>query len=174
MSSRARLWLIVAAVLVAAAALVAWRTARGKVVPVEVVLVERGTVEQTATNSRAGTVTARRRARLSPDFGGRVVAIPHRQGDTVREGDVVLELDAVLERGDVELRQREVGAARAETQRACRGAEGAAREVARTRQLAADGILSPDLLDRLETQAQEADCRVPGGPGSRGERAVRR
>ena len=47
-------------------------------IPVSVVPVERGRVEETVTNSRAGTVKARQRAKLSPEIGGRVAEIPHR------------------------------------------------------------------------------------------------
>ena len=37
---------------------------------VSVIQVERGRVEETMTNSRAGTVKARQRANLSPEIGG--------------------------------------------------------------------------------------------------------
>jgi len=75
-------------------------------VPVEVVTVAPGRVEQTVTNSRAGTVRTRRRAKLSPEVGGRVVAIPHREGQRVRAGDVVLELDGELQRAKVDVAAR--------------------------------------------------------------------
>src|SRR5262249_38297339 len=65
-------------------------------VPVTVTPVGRGRVEETVTNSRAGTVKARRRAQMSPEVGGRVVAIPHREGERVKAGDVLLELDPSL------------------------------------------------------------------------------
>ena len=44
-------------------------------IPVKVVRVERGRVESTVTNTKAGTVRARRRAQLSSEVGGRVVEI---------------------------------------------------------------------------------------------------
>lgn len=151
---RAALWIALA--LAVAAVLWLWTSRQRQSVPVEVFRVERGTVEQTATNSRAGTVQAKRRARLSPELGGRVLEIPFRQGQTVKAGDVVLVLESSLERAEVDLRQRELLAARADGERACEAAERAAREAARNRQLAADGILSADLLDRLDSMASEA------------------
>src|SRR5207247_2013213 len=59
--------------------------------PVRVAEVRRDRVEQTVTNSRAGTVKTRHRADLSPEIGGRVVALPHRKGDRVEAGEVVLQ-----------------------------------------------------------------------------------
>jgi len=46
-------------------------------IPVFVMDVERGRVEETITNSRAGTIIASQRAKLSPEIGGRVAEIPH-------------------------------------------------------------------------------------------------
>src|SRR5262245_46559830 len=75
-------------------------------VSVQVATVERGRVEQTVTNSRAGTVKARRRAKLSPQEGGRAIAVPKRKGDRVKAGEVLLELDASVERARLDLARR--------------------------------------------------------------------
>lgn len=128
------------------------------VVPVRAVAVERGAVERTATNTRAGTVEARRRTKLSPDQGGRVAALPHRKGDRVRAGDVLLELDASLEQGQLDLARRELAAAAAERERVCLAAERARRELERNRKLAEQQILAADLLDRYDSAAREADA----------------
>jgi len=61
-------------------------------IPVFVMDVERGRVEETVTNWRAGTIIASQRAKLSPEIVGRVAAIPHRKGAHVRAGDVLLRL----------------------------------------------------------------------------------
>jgi HlyD family secretion protein len=136
---------------------VAW-LARPERVPVEVATVERGRVEETATNSRAGTVEARRRAKLSPEIGGRVTAIPHAEGERVERGDVLLELDPALERGEVTLRRRELEATRAEAERACLAASRAGRELERQRRLAAERLVAEDALDRFASAALEADA----------------
>ncbi len=49
-------------------------------IPVQVVRADRGPVESAITNTQAGTLRARRRARHSPEVGGRVVKIAHREG----------------------------------------------------------------------------------------------
>jgi HlyD family secretion protein len=143
-------------------------------VAVEVQRVTRGPVESTATNSRAGTVKARRRAKLSPQEGGRVVALPHRKGDRVKAGDAVLELDSSVQRAKLELARREVDTAAAERRRACLAAERAGRELARNRGLAAKGIVSTDVLDQVESAAltAEAACEAAQATEKRVEAAV--
>lgn len=131
---------------------------RTEAIEVEVAAVEHGRVERTATNTRAGTIEARRRAKLSPEIGGRAVRIPYREGERVEAGAVVLELDAALERAEIELRRRQLASAAAEAERACLAAERAGREVERNRQLAADELVAEDLLDRLESAAREAEA----------------
>jgi HlyD family secretion protein len=157
-SPRTRRRLIVAGIVVVVlGALVAWRLAPERV-PVRVVAVERGLVEEIATNSRAGTVEARRRAKISPDQGGRVAELPRRRGDRVRAGEVLLRLDDSLERGQVAVGDREHAAARAERERACLAGELARRELERNRELARQQIIAHDLLDRLESAAREAEA----------------
>ena len=53
--------------------------------PIKVVLktVETGTVEASVANTRAGTVMACQRARLSPAIGGQIAALPVKEGDHV-------------------------------------------------------------------------------------------
>ena len=123
-------------------------------VVVQVAGVARGTVEQTVTNSRAGTVKARRRAKLSPQEGGRVVALPKRKGERVRAGEVLLELDPSVLQARLDLSRRERDAAIAEESRACLAADRTTRELERNRRLAAEGIVSTDLLDQVQSSAR--------------------
>ena len=143
-------------------------------VPVEVATVERGTVEQTVTNSRAGTVKARRRAKLSPQEGGRVVALPKRKGDRVQAGDVLLQLDPDLAVARLDLAERERESAVAEARRACLAAERAARELERNRRLEKEGIVSRDLLDQVESGARTATaaCDAVRATAQRAEASV--
>jgi len=129
-------------------------------VKVAIARVSRGEVQETVTNSRAGTVKARRRAQLSPDVGGRVVELPFRAGDRVPQGAVVLRLDDSVVRAQLGVAQRDLAAAQAQSRQACLAAEQARRELERNRSLAAQGILSADVLDRLATAAstQGAGC----------------
>jgi HlyD family secretion protein len=128
--------------------------------PVEVTVAEvtRGVVEDTVTNTRAGTVKARLRARLSPQIGGLVVELPARKGSWVERGDVVLRLEARVPQAQVRLAREDARAAAARAEDVCLGAELAARELARGRLMVADGILSAQQVDALESAAQRSQA----------------
>ncbi len=142
--------------------------------PVRAVAAEKGLVEETVTNSRAGTVKARRRAKLAPETGGRVVALPHRRGSRVRKGEVLLRIDDSLQQGQLRVAEDDVAAARAQRDQACLAADRAERERERIGRLAGQGIVSTDLLDQTASQAQgaEAACRAAGAAAARAESAA--
>jgi HlyD family secretion protein len=172
MSGKSRKALVWSVVAVFAVTVFAYWLTRPDIVAVDVVAVERGRVERTATNSRAGTVEARRRAQLSPDAGGRVAALPKRRGESVRAGEILLELDVALETGEVDLRARQLAAAGADADRACLSAERGEREVARHRRLAADELIPADVLDQVETAAREAAAACASARAARGSAAA--
>ncbi|MGD1146675.1 MAG: biotin/lipoyl-binding protein [Thermoanaerobaculaceae bacterium] len=101
-------WAIVVVLVVVVAAVLRFVVFRSKPVPVEVARVESGTVEETVTNTRAGTVKARRRAKLSPQIGGRVVELPYRKGALVEAGALLLRLDDSVQTAQVRLAQEQV------------------------------------------------------------------
>lgn len=126
---------------------------RPQPIEVNVAVAARGEVEASVTNSRAGTVKARRRAQISPEIGGRVVEVPFREGDRFRKGDVLLRLDPGVYDARGSLSRREMQAAEAQRQQACLGAERAVRELERIQKLAGEGIVSTDALDVAQTAA---------------------
>lgn len=172
-----RTWIIRLLVLVAIASAVVFLRQRLLAVdPLEVQVssLERGRVEATITNSRAGTVTARRRAKLSPEIGGTVVALPFREGEPVKASDIVLRLDDSLHRARLEVAQRDAKAARAEQNRACLAAERTVRERERIEGLRTSGIVSDDQLDAVDSASQtaEAACRTAGATAAKAASAI--
>ncbi|MEE8368536.1 MAG: efflux RND transporter periplasmic adaptor subunit [Thermoanaerobaculia bacterium] len=125
---------------------------------VEVQEVGLGRVESTITNSRAGSVRARNRAKLSPEIGGYVVEISHREGESVEAGDVLLRLNNSSQLALLELRRREQDTANAEKNRSCLAADRAGRELRRMEQLADDEIVSADVLDGFSSASQTAEA----------------
>ena len=111
------------AVLVAAGVLLRLTVFAPAPVPVRVVAAEKGRVEETVTNSRAGTVKARRRAKLAPETGGRVLLLPRRRGTRVRKGELLLRVDDALQRAQLRLSGDERKAALAQRDQACLAAE---------------------------------------------------
>ena len=144
--------LAVALAVLAALALITWRVTRPEPVSVRVASVERGRVERSIANTRAGTVNACRRARLAPPSGGAIAALPVREGERVGAGQVLLELwndDAAAQtRATVE--QSRSAVLRAEE--VCVNAGTAAREAERAGKLHRDGLLSEDQLDRAASK----------------------
>lgn len=149
---KATKWLV--ALVVVAAAVVALRLTVLAPDPIEVntATVERGAVEETVTNTRAGTVKVRLRAKLSPQIGGLVVALPHREGAIVEAGDVLLRLDDRAQQADHELSLKDVRATEAQADEACLTAQLAEKELLRTNALHDRGIASDQNLDVLSTE----------------------
>lgn len=151
-----RTWLRRGAVLLGVAlALVLLRATilRPDPVPVTVVPAARGPVEETVAGSRAGTVKSRRRATLSPEVGGRVERLSVRKGERVKKGDVLVRIAAEDVRAQLVLAERSLGVAQAAEREACRAAEQARRDLARSEKLAKDEVLSVGLLEKAETEA---------------------
>lgn len=140
----------VLAVLVASAVALRLTLFAPKPARVRVVAVERGRVEATLTNSKAGTVRARRRTRLTAETGGRVVEIARREGERVRAGDLLVRLNDRSLDAQHDLALRGVEVAESHREEACLRRDHARRELARTQKLAERGIASEDVLDELQ------------------------
>jgi HlyD family secretion protein len=171
-----RLWtrLAVVAALVALVVILRFTVFAPDPLVVRVVAAEKGLVEETITNSRAGTVKARRRAKLAPETGGRVVALPHRRGSRVRKGEVLLRIDDSIQQAQLRVAEGDLATARAQRDQACLAADRAERERERIGRLAGQGIVSTDILDQTASQARgaEAACRAARATASRAESAV--
>jgi len=156
-----RWWkLLLTAVLVGAIAVVGLTTLRADPVPVTVFRVARGSVEDSVTNSRAGTVESRIRASLSAELGGRVASLVVEEGQRVRAGELLLKLADAEYRAEVELRARAVETAGAVRAEACHRARQAEREYVRLNELYRTEIVSEDIVDQAESarDASRASC----------------
>lgn len=129
-------------------------------IPVRTTRVTRGTIDSTVTNSKAGTIRARQRAHLSTEIGGRIVEITHREGDVVTQGELLVLLNDSTLRAQENQALEAIRAADAHYQEMCITRDKARREYNRKRQLAAQNIVSEDLLDQLQHvyQAASAGC----------------
>lgn len=144
-------------------AAIAW-FGRPKPVEVETVEVTRGKVDQTVTNTRAGTVKACQRARLAPPMGGQIARLPVKKGDHVERGQVLLELWNDDIRAELQLARKDAAATRALRDQACVSAKVARRESDRLASLVERKLVSVELADRAagEAEAGEAACRAAG------------
>ncbi len=145
--------LLGAAVVIVALRLTLFRPAP---VPVTVAVVERGRVESTVVNSKAGTVKSRYRSDMSPGVSGLVAEIPARKGQRVAAGQVLLRLDDREQRAQVELAARALEAARAGGEEVCLGAAQAERDWRRAEDLFRQNLVSDQQLETARTQAEAA------------------
>jgi HlyD family secretion protein len=155
--------LVIGAIVVAALAAGAfWFFGKPKPVPVVFSDVEMGTVESTISNTRAGTITACRRARLAPRAGGQIAQLSVREGDRVQKGEILLTLWNADLSARLRLAHDQKASALSRRDEVCLNADLAARELKRARQLKDQGFISDEALDRSRVQAQagKAACRA--------------
>jgi HlyD family secretion protein len=156
-------WAMVGLVLAALAGLITYAM-RPEPVTVSVRSAERGTVERTVTNTRAGTVKACRRAKLSPSLGGQIARLPIQEGDAVKSGQLLLELwnkDLVAQVG---LAERQVAAAQAQVRSVCAKSEVARRNADRLTRLRRSDATTAERADNAtaEAAALQAECDGAG------------
>ncbi|MDP1634517.1 MAG: biotin/lipoyl-binding protein, partial [Gallionellaceae bacterium] len=123
--------------------------------PVAVVLqtVERGTVEASVSNTRAGTVNACRRAKMSPSAGGQIAKLLVKKGDRVQRGEVLLELWSDDLHAQERLAQEQLKVSQSRVEEVCTLADAAQRDAARSKELRDQGFISAQQLDRALTDA---------------------
>lgn len=142
------------AVVVAGVALLAWWRMRPKPVHVTLGSVDRGRVERTVANTRSGTVTACRRAKLAPPLGGQIISLPIHEGDRVRDGQLLLELWNRDTAAQVRAAEEQARSTVDRAQQACVNADIADRDAERARKLNQDGLLAFDQYDRAASTAK--------------------
>lgn len=129
-----------------------WAT-RPEPVVVRLVAVDEGPVEDTVANTRAGTVKACRRSKLSLQTGGRVAELRVKEGDLVKAGDLLLRLESEDRQAQVEQARAQLVATREREKQACRAADFDQRDLQRTQKLVADKLVSLQALDMARTKA---------------------
>jgi len=139
-----------------------WYLTRPKPIAVAVKAVERGIVEATVSNTRAGTVKACRRARLAPAIGGQIAKLAVKEGDRVSTGQILLSLWNDDLAAQLQLAQRETIAARASADQSCLLADNAVREAKRLEELRKKGLAAEQQADTAQAQALagQASCRA--------------
>ena len=154
--------LVVIMLVVAALVAAGWYFTRPKPIAVVLGQPDRGLVESTSTNTRAGTITACRRAKLAPPTGGQIARMNVVKGERVRAGQILLELwqeDLVAQ---LELARNQLESARSRAEEACVAADVAERDANRSKQLREQGFVSEEVVDRAASEAKvrRAGCNA--------------
>jgi HlyD family secretion protein len=158
--SPARKWLrriLILLPVLALAAAALWWLGRPKPVPVLTAAVARGKVESTVANTRAGTVEACQRTKLSTIAGGRIEVLAVKEGDKVKKGQLLMRLWNEDQQAEQAFARAQLETSRKRVAEACTLADLAQREFRRQEQLFQQGFISDAALDTLRSQA---DARV--------------
>ncbi len=147
---------------ITAIALAFWWFTRPQPITVALAEVERGKVESSVANTRAGSVEACQRTRLSPISGGRIAFLGVKKGDHVKQGQVLLRLWNDDQQAQSNLAQTQVESSRKRIGEVCATADNAEREAARMAKLRARGFISASGEDkaRFEAQSRRAACEA--------------
>lgn len=139
-----------------------WYFTRPEPVRMQLARVERGTVEATVSNTRAGSVKACRRAKLAPPIGGQIAQLRVKKGERVKADQILLELWNDDLQAQVRLAEQQLGTTATRVEEVCAVAEQSSRDVARARQLHERGFISPEGLERAESdaKARQASCKA--------------
>ncbi len=167
-------WLF-ALLVVAGLAFFVWQKTRPKPVEVVVKPVVRGLIEKTVANTRAGTVKACRRAKLSVSVGGQIASLPIHEGDQVKAGTLLLEIWNADLKAQLALAEREVVVAKAQADAACLSAGLAARQAKRSTKLFRRQVDSEETNDRVTTEAKSlaAQCEAAQATVQMGQARVK-
>lgn len=144
----------VALLLLAVGAALLWWLGRPDPVSVVTASVGRGTVESTVANTRAGTVEACQRTRLSTIAGGRIEVLAVKEGDKVRKGQLLMRLWNDDQQAEQAFAQAQLETSRRRVAEACTLADSAQRDLKRQEQLFQQGFISEGGLDTLRAQAE--------------------
>lgn len=156
--------LLVAVLVLAVLGAAGWWLTRPKPIPVRLHTVAAGKVEATLANTRAGTVEACQRTKLSTILGGRIEYLGVKEGDRVAAGQVLMRLWHQDLRARTEVAAAQLATAQSRTSEACTVAANAEREAARQEALAAQGFIS---TSRAESARTEAAARRSGCESAR-------
>ena len=132
--------------------------------PVAVLLAEidKGRVESSIANTRAGTVEACQRTKLSATMGGRIEVLAVKEGDKVKKGQLLMKLWNDDQQAQSALAQAQVETARKRVLEACTVASNAEHETQRQEALFQQGFVSLSRVEqaRADAQARRAGCEA--------------
>lgn len=157
--------IVIAVIAVVVIAVVVILFPKSKPIPVVLQKVERGLVEASVSNTRAGTVNACRRAKMSPSAGGQIAKLLVKKGERVKRDQILLELWNNDLHAQESLAQEQLKVALSRVQEVCALADAAQRDAVRSQELRAKGFISVQQLDRAMTEAsaKQSACNSANG-----------
>ena len=146
---------------------------RDKPVRVAVQAAEKGAVEATVANTRAGSIKARQRAKLAPTIGGQIATLHVHKSDTVKAGQVLLTLWNKDMQAELDLARSEAEAAAAVARETCLLADHARRQADRLTELRRTRTTSEAAQDEAVSAARARRAACEAAEARRGVSAAR-
>jgi HlyD family secretion protein len=139
-----------------------WWAGRPKPILVVLKEIDQGRVESSIANTRAGTVEACQRTKLSTIMGGRIEVLAVKEGERVKKGQLLMKLWNEDQQAQSTLAMTQVETAKKRAAEACTVAVNAEREAERQASLRAKGFVSSSKEEsaRSEAQARRAGCEA--------------
>ena len=148
---------------------------RAKPISVLVTEVQRGTVEASIANTRAGTIESCQRTRMSTIIGGRIEILAVKEGDHVKKGQLLMQIWNDDIKAQQRLAEAAVATSRKRVVEACTLADSAEREVKRQKELHRQGFISANAIDTAQSaaDARAASCATAQADIAQAEASVR-
>ncbi|OUS27263.1 hypothetical protein A9Q98_09580 [Thalassotalea sp. 42_200_T64] len=139
-----------------------WWLNQEKPLQVDIVYAEMGLVEATVANTRAGTVTACQRARMSLPIGGQIEQIYVKEGQLVEQGQLLLSLWNKDRKAKLAEVKALFSASQKNQKRACIVADNADKDATRQQSLLSQKLTSQEKLDSAIANAEafQASCEA--------------
>lgn len=139
-----------------------WWVSQPKPIPVTLKEIDRGKVESSIANTRAGTIEACMRTKLSTIMGGRIEVLAVKEGEHVKKGQLLMKLWNDDQQAQSRLASTQVETARKHVTEVCTMATNAESEAERQASLRAKGFVSGSAEEqaRATAQARRAGCEA--------------
>ena len=154
--------IVIALVIIALLGLGFYWFSRPKPIPVVLKEVTEGKVEATLANTRAGTIEACQRTKLSTIIGGRIEYLGVKEGDKVKKGQLLLKLWNDDQQAQAALSQTQIVLAGKRSEEVCIAAVNAEKEAKRQAELRDRGFVSSSREEAARTDAEvrRASCNT--------------
>lgn len=166
---------IVAAVVVVIVVLLFWWGAKPEPITVQTAEVQKGVVERIVVNTRAGTVKACQRTRLSLPIGGQVEKLYVQEGTQVKTGAALLELWNKDRQAQLEQAKAAYTSIHLEHDSACISAANDRKEALRLQRLVKKQLVSEEQAESIlaRADASEAACKAAEAREQQAQASVR-
>ncbi|MDP2369567.1 biotin/lipoyl-binding protein, partial [Rhodoferax sp.] len=146
--------LVIASLVLLLLALGLWWINRPKPVSVTLWQIDQGRVEASVANTRAGTVEACQRTKLSATMGGRIEVLAVKEGDKVKKGQLLMKLWNDDQQAQSTLAMAQVETTRKRVTEVCTMALNAENEADRQGSLRSQGFVSGSREEQARAEAQ--------------------